>query len=236
MDQTAPPSEVTPVESKTYPGPFSVMANVFIAPTKAFEDIPERPVIWSPLIAVSLFAVLFWVITFDQMLPVILAAQGAEGVNPDDLGAAKNIILLSMVAIMPIAIALFSVIETLLAWAFGAVLGGKSKFGAIFSVVMLSGLIATVGRLLITAPMIAMKDTIYISLGPAAFLSDQSYNSVAYAVLNQFDIFGIWGLIVLGFGFSRVFNLSTAKGMAIAFVIGGLIIFAAGYNSYQPAP
>ncbi len=107
-------------------------------------------------------------------------------------------------------------------------MGGKIKFFQMFTMVMMTYMIGGNGffmnmipgvgtlELMVKTPMIVMKESTNLVLSPA-LMFDQVESFFQY-FLNQLDIFRIWGMVVMGFGFARLYNKPTATGiMAVGF-------------------
>jgi len=101
-----------------------------------------------------------------------------------------------------------------------------SVFTPIWGVVLLADLIAMVGGVL-RSLLIVAKDSIYVSLGPAALLPGKDFTSILYAILYYTDIFAIWSVIVAGFGYAAIFGISRGKGMTISVVLWAIGILVA---------
>ena len=116
-------------------------------------------------------------------------------------------------------------------------MGGKIKFFQIFTVVMTSYLIGGNGffmnmipgvgtlELLVKTPLIVMRESTDMIFSPG--LMFETVDSFVKQFLNQLDIFRIWGAAVMGFGFAKLYNKSTATGM-IAVGVPWLILVSIG--------
>lgn len=116
-------------------------------------------------------------------------------------------------------------------------MGGTVKFFQIFTVVMMTYLISGNGffmnmipgvgtlELMIKTPLIVIKESTDMLFSPGLIFED--IDSYFKQFLNQLDIFRIWGMIVMGFGFARLYNKSTVTGM-IAVGIPWLILVSIG--------
>jgi len=116
-------------------------------------------------------------------------------------------------------------------------MGGKVKFLQIFSMVMMTYLIGGNGffmnmipgvgflELLIKTPLIVIKESTDMVFSPG--LMFENVDSFLKQFLNQLDVFRIWGMVLMGFGFSRLYNKPTATGM-IAVGIPWLIMVSLG--------
>jgi hypothetical protein len=98
----------------------------------------------------------------------------------------------------------------------------------VWGVVLLANLIALVGGVLRSLLVVA-KDSIFVSIGPAALMPGKDFTSILYAILYYTDFFAIWSVIVAGFGYAVIFGISRGKGMTISVVLWALgILFAVG--------
>ncbi len=133
-----------------------------------------------------------------------------------------------------ISTAFFSAI-LLLVGNFG--MGGKVKFFQMFTMVIMTYLISGNGflmnmapgigtlELLIKTPLIVIKESTDMILSPG-LLFDEIDSYLAY-FLNQLDVFRIWGMVVMGFGFAKLYNKPSSSGI-IAVAMPWLILVAIG--------
>ncbi|MBC8192780.1 MAG: YIP1 family protein [Candidatus Marinimicrobia bacterium] len=124
-------------------------------------------------------------------------------------------------------------------------MGGQVKFIPIFTVVMMSYLIGGNGiflnslpgsgtlELLVKTPLIVMKESTRMMLS-AGLLFDH-VDSFVKQFVNQIDIFRVWGMIVMGFGFAKLYNKSTATGI-MAVGLPWLIFVSIGAALLQSNP
>lgn len=147
---------------------------------------------------------------------------------------------------IPIAILLSSAVFALvlkLVGNFG--MGGQVKFLQLFTVVMMSYLVGGNGmlmnmlagagtlELLAKTPLIIMKESTQMMLGPGLLFD--SIDSFVKQFVNQLDVFRIWGMIVMGFGFAKLYNKSTATGI-MAVGLPWLIFVSIGAALLQSNP
>ena len=98
---------------------------------------------------------------------------------------------------------------------YGFLFGGKAKFSEIWGVGLLAAIIPMIGGL-IRIPMAIAKGTAQVSIGPAALLAQTDYVSVLGFFFYFTDVFAIWSLVVLCFGYAAIFGISGTKGAATA--------------------
>lgn len=116
-------------------------------------------------------------------------------------------------------------------------MGGKVSFFQIFTVVIMTYLIGGNGffmnmipgvgtlELLVKTPLIVMRESTDMLFSPGLMFGD--LDSFFKQFLNQLDAFRLWGVIVMGFGFARLYNKPTATGM-VAVGIPWLILVSIG--------
>ncbi|MCD6250021.1 MAG: YIP1 family protein [candidate division Zixibacteria bacterium] len=211
------PATATPQKSI-----WGIIGDVFFSPIEAFEAFKQKPTIWVPLILMIVMASAAGFFTAEQTtmdqyemmktstLPApILEQMRQDAQNPNAI----------LAAIGPaIAVPIFSILSALLAWFIGGfLLGGKSKFMDIWGVGLLAGLIPMVGGL-IRIPMAIAKGTAQVSIGPAALMQQTDYVSVLGIFFYFADVFAIWSLVVLSFGYSIIFGISRGKGAAVTII------------------
>jgi len=225
-------ASVTAVEDAKGVSIFSIVAGVFYAPAEAFSNYVKKPNLWVPLILVMVLFFIFSgatakynaMLQYDLMkdstaLPQQVIQQMHDQIDQANFlkaGAIAGII------VMPLIFLLYA----LLAWPIGSfIFGGKSKFSIIWGVVLLGGLIVGVGNL-VKLPLMIANESMYVSFGLAAFMKGSDFTSILYLFLYYMDAFAIWSIIVEGIGFSKIFNLTTGKGVTIAVVVNLLMTCA----------
>lgn len=211
---------------------WAIIGDVFFSPTKAFEAFKQKPTILVPLILIIILAAGAAALTYQQnaaaqwemvrtsttLPPQILQQMELDAQNPSPIGGTIG---------AGIVVPIMTLIGALVAWFFGSfVFGQKVKYWHVWGVVLLADLIPLAGGL-IRSGMVVAKDSIYVSLGPAALMAGKDFTSILYGILYFTDVFAIWGVIVAGFGYAAIFGLSRGKGMTISVIIWiiGLSLF-----------
>lgn len=203
---------------------WQIIIGVFAGPTQAFGSYNRRPSIWVVLILTIVLGFVsnaFLSVYNAQMQadiiaksstlpPEVLGRMQQNAQNPDQImggitGAGAQVI--------------FGIIMALLAWGVGSfVMGGDSKFKKVWGVTLLAGLIPLVGSI-VKLPLMAAKNSMYVSFGLAALLPDKDFTSIVYWLLYFFDGFVIWGIIIAGIGYGVVFNITRGKGIAVSVIV-----------------
>ncbi|MCF7807704.1 MAG: hypothetical protein K9M49_00690 [Candidatus Marinimicrobia bacterium] len=116
-------------------------------------------------------------------------------------------------------------------------MGEKIKFFQLFTVVMSTYIIGGSGffmnmmpgvgtiEMLVKTPLIVMRESTDMLFSPGLIFDN--IDSYFKQFLNQLDLFRIWGVAVMGFGFAKLYNKSTATGI-VAVSIPWLILVAIG--------
>ena len=66
-------------------------------------------------------------------------------------------------------------------------------------------------ELLVKTPLIVIKESTDMVFSPG--LMFENVDSYLKQFLNQLDAFRIWGMVVMGFGFAKLYNKPTSTGM-----------------------
>lgn len=208
---------------------WKIIIGVFTGPIDAFNAYSRRPTIWVPLILAVLlgFAVHsiqsgYWsqmvpeiMSKSSRMPPEILDKMQQDAANPKPiLGGLQG----------AIGQVIGGVIIALLAWGIGSFLmGGNTTFKKVWGVTILGSLVVLVGGL-VTSLLMMAKGNVYASIGLAALFPDKDFSSILYTILYILDGFMIWGIVVTGIGYGRVFNISSGKGVAVAFITTFIVV------------
>ncbi|MCF7824467.1 MAG: hypothetical protein K9N35_09895 [Candidatus Marinimicrobia bacterium] len=116
-------------------------------------------------------------------------------------------------------------------------MGGKVKFFQVFTMVMMTYLISGNGffmnmipgvgtlELIIKTPLIVIKESTDLLFSPGLIFEE--LDTFIKQLLNQLDIIRLWGVVVMGFGFARLYNRSSLAGM-IAVGIPWLVLISIG--------
>jgi len=126
--------------------------------------------------------------------------------------------------LLPVYLFIFFSVWSLLLLVIGNFgMGGKSTFFQVFTVVALSYYIGGNGmlmqmsegigslELIIKTPLIMAKESTQILFSPGLFMDSTA--SFLGRFINQFDIFRLWSVIVLGIGFATLYKRSYATGV-----------------------
>jgi len=219
-------TEAVPASSRSI---WAIVVDVFAAPTKAFESFKQKPTIWVPLILIIVLAAISGGIPYKQNAQAqydllsqstTLPPQFLEQARQDVESGSPWKGTIGGAIVFPI----ISLIVALIAWVFGSfIFGKKTPYLHVWGVTLLADLIGLVGAVLRTLLIVA-KDSVFVSLGPAALMPGKDFTSILYTILYYTDIFTIWGVIVAGLAYATIFGLSRAKGMTISIILWALVL------------
>jgi hypothetical protein len=96
--------------------------------------------------------------------------------------------------------------------------GGTGTFVKMMAVTAYSGLVGTLGGL-VKWPLIAMKNTTTVAMGPALFFPPDMEHTWAYRLASGIDIFWIWNLAVASIGVGVVSGVAPKKIGTVVFAV-----------------
>jgi hypothetical protein len=104
-----------------------------------------------------------------------------------------------------------------------SVAGGKIGFRKMFALQTHAALVSALG-LLVRMPIILAKGSIDVRTGVAAFAPSVPLRSPLGTLLSQLDLFDIWSLVALSFGFSVLAGLGIKKSAAVVFGLWAVFV------------
>lgn len=212
--------------------------DVFVAPSKTFDDIKRGNCSWwLPYLIIVFFTyVLFAGITmkigWQQVAQNNIAmnpkqAQKIDQLNPDQRQRAMKIagaVTEIFLAASPVLILIGASLVSLLLWGtINFVFGGKSSYQEIFAANMYAMLPRAIVPLMATIAIFAglAPESFNISnmaaTNVAYFLSVQDTSKALYALLSQIDILNIWAAILLSIGVAKVAGKNRSAGFTTVF-------------------
>lgn len=242
---SVPPAPVEP----TGPGLSEAerLINVFIAPKKTFEDLKRNASWWAPWLIAAIFTLILGIVAVQKIDMAHLVQQQIdrspaaqkrmERATPEQ--RAQGIALQATITkvtfyISPLFTLLGGVIvAAVLLFIFNFVLGAEVPFSRALAIVFYSGIPGVLVTILLTISILASSDpsTIDIAGNPMptnlGFFLDSQGNKLLYGIASAVDIFKIWGIVLLGLGFSTASsNRKPSTGTAITtmFVVYGIVI------------
>lgn len=93
------------------------------------------------------------------------------------------------------------------------IFGGKASFKQLFALVSWGSLIGVL-EMAIKLPLMLSKGTLKVYTSLALLMDPAESKSVLFAILDAFDVFTIWKIIVFSVGFAIIYKFSRGKGYA----------------------
>jgi Yip1-like protein len=223
------------------------LVNVFIAPSKTFEDLKRNASWWVPFVISAVLGLIFGIVVVQkidmrqfaqQQIDKSPAAQRQlERLTPEQ--REQNLAIRATITKVTFyAIPFFQLIGGLIFAAvlmaiFNFILGAEVSFARALAVVFYAGIPAIIRSVLLIISLLTSSDPSTIDLSgnpmptnPGFFLDPQG-NKMLYSLASALDIFTIWYVVLLGMGFALAsMNRKPSKGtgMATAFVCYGIIV------------
>lgn len=212
---------------------FQRMAGVLFAPAETFADIARRPDFVVPLILFIILGYLSMAVSFSHIDFDATVAQQMEQVkkqNPnmseaqlEQMSAFPKAIMKVMQFIGPLLGAIWWALLALILFGAFRIMGGDLGFMQAFSATLyawipmvLLSIVSTIVIVLRHEPVDLMTMATLVKSNPA-FLTDMQTHPVLFSLLAALDVFTIWTLVLLGFGFAAASKFSRGKSAAIIF-------------------
>jgi hypothetical protein len=209
---------------------FQRIAGVFFAPEETFSDIARRPdILWPLLIIVLVGYVTTFVMVPHLSFDSVFAAQeaAAKKRNPNvseadlqqmaRIGEASTKVMSYAGPVLSIAGYL---LMALVLWGATRMMGGQGEFKQAFSATLYAWMPLLLFRIILTIVAVArgtldVMETATVVKSNPAFLVDLKAHPVLASFLSSFDVFTIWMVVLLIFGFAALSKLSKGKTAAI---------------------
>jgi hypothetical protein len=115
---------------------------------------------------------------------------------------------------------------------FGKLAGGQGSFGQVMGVIFWSSVVSMGYSALVKWPLVVAKGTMMgITLGPAVLVQDRGYLDPLFGLLSLFDVFTIWGVVLIVIGFEKVHGFARNKAATVVvatWLLISLVMFGIG--------
>ncbi len=201
--------------------------DIFMAPTKVFTSLKEKPEWVTPFIIVLVIVALSAVLTVSMTRETIVATQEEamreRGMTDEQIEQAIKVASGPVLTITSAVGAAIFVVIILLVLAFVLNLfipmfGGTGAFKIVFSVVCFSALIKVPAAIL-KMILISIKNSPYVTTSLALFVPGLAKDSFGYQLLAGFDFFVIWEMIVVALGISITNAIKRKNAYILVFII-----------------
>lgn len=202
---------------------------IFASPTTVGRSVIEDPHWVIPLVVVLVISFIATAATYEYQVEFQREFMGEiiRERNPDaDIDSLFEVTTAKQVR-TALGAALFGGVMILI---FAAVLkgvasvaGGQVGFRRIFAFVSYSTVISALGSL-IKVPLVLAKGSIDVRTSLAAFAPSMDIRSPAAVILGAFDIFSIWQVVALCFGFSVLSGFGIKKSSGIVVGLWAILV------------
>jgi len=115
---------------------------------------------------------------------------------------------------------------------FGKLAGGQGTFGQVIGVVFWSNVVSMGYASLIKWPLVVAKGSMLgVSLGPAVLVADRGVLDPLFGLLSMFDVFTVWGVVLLVLGFAQIHGFARNKAATVVvatWLLVSLVMFGIG--------
>ncbi len=199
--------------------------NIIVSPNETFKYINEQPTWWLPLTILILISIAYILITFPSIIiPEKInsimsnpAIQNLSEAQKTKLLTTSNILIRSIVGAI-ISTPIYLLLKAAIFYFTVVVTGYEIKFKKIFSLTVWSGIITSLGVIVKTLLTI-MKHSSQVYTSLAVFLPGMNNKSVLFAFLNNFEIFTLWNLALIGVGIGVITKMDKKKSTTLVFVL-----------------
>lgn len=223
------------------------LINVFIAPTKTFQDLKRNPRWWVPWLITAVFTLIFGIVAVQkidmerfaqqQIDKSKFAQRQMEQLTPEQ--RAQNLALRASITKVTFYIApVFTLIWGLIVGAvlmgvFNFMLGAEITFPRALAIAFYAAFPGILYSILLIVSFLASADpsSIDITSNPMptnpAFFMDPQGNAALYSLASGLDIFRIWYVVLLGLGFATASSNrkpSIGTGITTVFVLYGILL------------
>jgi hypothetical protein len=208
-------------------GVLSRIIGIFTSPKETFASIDRKPTWLVPFIIMIVVTMVMQLLIMNIGLQDRVAQMEAIGKPQEQIDATQNFMqgglkYISLV-VAPIGIlVVWSVIAGIFLFAGNTIMGGKSTFKKMLSLVSWSSLIGILSVAIQTFLIISKGTRLGVTTSLAAFLPSPTWDappSIFYRLLSKLDIFTIWGLVLWAIGISVMYRFTMKKS---AILVGSL--------------
>lgn len=226
------------MEAKKEMGFFEKLADIFISPRETFEALDRKPTWLIPFIILAVLAIGMTFLTRDIRMQDFMTQIQASDLPQEQIdqitarteSQSQGIGQYLQIAGIPVALFIvWALLAGILLFTGNTILGGKSTFKKMLSMVSWSSLIGILSMIIQTV-LIRMKGTARgVTTSLALLLADPEPGakpSFLFRLLSKFDVFTIWEMVLWAIGTSVLYRFSMKKsaGMVAALWVLWVII------------
>jgi hypothetical protein len=215
------------MEAKKEMGFFEKLAGIFISPRETFEALDRKPTWLVPFIIVAVAVLVMTVLTRDIGMQDMLARFEASDMPQEQIdriveqsqGPGRYIQIVVIPVFMIVAWCFFAGV---MLFTGNTILGGKSTFKKLLSMVSWSSLIGLLSAAIHTALIITKGTSQGVTTSLALLLADPEPGakpSFLFRLLSKFDFFTIWEMVLWAIGTSVLYRFSMKKSAGMVAVL-----------------
>jgi hypothetical protein len=212
-----PDNNVTEFEKQSL---ISKTINIYTKPSIVFNEVKKSSSWWYPFTIAAVLTVISVLLTTDLQIQAQREFINNSEIIPEEnkvemLDALENQGIVNR-KIAPALGGIFSIGVSYLVIA-GALLffgnfiyGGQVKFSRVFAMTCWGGMIY-LPEIIVKLPLMLVNNTLKVYTSPALFMGSDASNSLLFDLLDAFDVFAIWRIVVFAIGFAVIYNFSIKK-------------------------
>ncbi|MEQ8236432.1 MAG: YIP1 family protein [Syntrophomonadaceae bacterium] len=194
-------------------------SKLLAAPEEAFQAIVDDPrILWPGLIIIAL-SLLLTILVLPETKLFTADTLMASGQSPDQIALAMKFLVPGAVIGTVLGLPMVWLVQAGLLALYNQFIVGQAHFKQLFAVAIFAGIPSIIKAVISTGLIktLGYKAAMQVSTSLALFLGTSDQDSFIYRLLNQFDLFSIWGLFLLILGGSLAMK-KKAGGLAIYMV------------------
>jgi hypothetical protein len=222
----AGPAPIHPVPVTPTKGSFERLVGVLFSPGETFADIARKPTVLVPLLLFIILGYVSVIIMVPRMDWESVQAQqmqqmkkrspsmsDADAERASKVGKAVGSV---MMYISPLLGVLWYLVVAVVLFGAVRLMGGEGTFKQAFSATLYAWMPLVLFGIILSVVILARGTIDPTQMATAfksnpAFLVDLKEQPVLFALLSSIDLFTIWTIVLLIFGFSALSKLSWAK-------------------------
>ncbi len=189
---------------------------VLTSPGKAFAAIAEDPRILLPGLAIVAISLILTIIALPETKAFTEQTLAAAGQAPDQIALVMKFVVPGAVIAAILGMPLVWLVQAAILALYNQIIVGEATFKQLYSVAIFSGIPSIIKAAISTVLIKAMglKASMQVSTSLALFLVNADSTSFLYRLLEQLELFRIWGLILLILG-GAIAMKKKPKGLAV---------------------
>lgn len=219
------------------------LINVFVSPSKTFQDIRQNASWWVPFVILSLMSILFFQmidkkVGFDEVARHMMESNSRVQQLPADQQARTIDVTAKFMKGAGYASPIFTlfyaaVIAGVLWFSFNFFMDAQIPFGRAMAIVfygwlpiIVTTVLATITLMLGNPEGFRMENP--VGTNPAYFLDPASTSKFLYTILTSFDVISLWCVVLIGIGFAVNAKKRISASSGITLVAAWFFVYKLG--------